>query len=228
MTKPKVALVGMAVGATLSATAVLVIGRPSRSAPVLAALPACEKERDPEPRRNGPKVVSASCDELRRSVQVLEAEAAEQAGRISDDPYAVTPVAFPKDFPETHRDGVFRRVLQDALRDCLSAYKLEAVNCDEPPCLAAIRIGAPVDDPKPVFQCESWKRTYGRSLGIGGFDTVDCGDGRQEMVEIISPDVEAWEGWKQLSDATRRHIERRRSSRAMRLLDDHECSASTR
>ena len=192
------------------------------------ALSACEKERNAEPRRSDPRVMSTSCDELQRRVQWLEAEAAEQAVRISNDPYAVTPVEFPKDFPESHRDGVFRRVLQDALRDCLSAYTLEAVNCDEPPCLAAIRIGAPVDDPKAVFQCDSWKRVYGRSLGIGGFDTVDCGNGRQEMVEIISPDVEAWEGWNHLSDTTRRHIGRRLSSRAMRLLDDHACREGDR
>ncbi len=152
----------------------------------------------------------------------LEDETARQAELISNAADYTLAAAFPADLPQAHTPAVFRGVIDDAMRSCMTNAEVVALSCDEPPCLAAIRVPAS-DRPPAVFDCPAWQRVYGRSLGVGGFNTVDCGDGRQEMVEVIAPDLESWEGWQRLDADTRRHIEARHDVRVTNLLAALRC-----
>lgn len=165
---------------------------------------------------------------LEQRVRALETENAQQAALISNaGDYAIA-APFPDDLPEVHRAGTFRLAIEDSVRECMSGAMLAGLSCDEPPCIAMIGLGAPTDDPHPVFRCAAWQRSYGRSIGVGGFTTVECGDGRQEMVEIIASDLESWDGWQRLDEDAREHIQARHDVRVKTMLADHDCRTRAR
>ena len=216
-------LAGVLVGAAIAVIGTLAIVRsqqPTVSPTVSSAAPEPRASEIPVP--VAPRVPATPVAEPPRD-HALEDENAAQAAVISGAADFALPVQFPAGFPDAQRADVFRGVIDAAVRDCARGAKLAGVSCDEPPCIAVVGLGTPTDHPAAVVDCAAWERTYGRSTGAGGFNTVDCGDGRQEMVELISPELESWDGWKQLDEDTRGHIEARYAARVNRLLADYTC-----
>jgi len=220
---------GIIVGASFAAIGVLAIRRrqqPAASSHVTVPAPTVVPAVAPVPATT-PAVAMVAAEEHARSleerVRALERENADQAALIANAADHAIEVGFPEGFPDAQRAAVFRGVIDEAMRDCVLGARLATLSCEEPPCIATIDLGATSDTPKAVFDCAAWTRVYGRSLGTGGFNTVDCGDGRHAMVEVISPDLETWAGWKQLDADVQGHIEARYAARVKRLLDEHAC-----
>ncbi len=222
MTRLAAGLAGTAVGALVTW---MICGRASAPAAAPPAREAPAHERcvqlpwvaaAPAPPRDDPRI------------ERLVADNVQQAALIANDPDGALPAPYPAALPALYRERAFRDTLEAALRDCTPDSKLDGISCDEPPCVAviALRHATSVEDlPKPVDDCAAWRAAYGRE-SEGGYNVVDCGDGRQEQVLVIAPELATWDGWAQLDDATREHIAARQWPRVKDLLAAHHCASA--
>ncbi|HEY5946524.1 MAG TPA: hypothetical protein VIV40_13575 [Kofleriaceae bacterium] len=127
--------------------------------------------------------------------------------------------------PDVLRADAFRRVVDASLHECLPSESVVGLACDDPLCAAVIRVG-----PRPpagqslhsLGDCATWQRAYGGTTGAG-YIAVPCPDGHDEILEVIHPEPDAWDGWYQLSDPDKERILRSLQDRAQELVDDQAC-----
>ena len=138
-------------------------------------------------------------------------------------PVAAPTVAspFPDGYPAVLGAEAFERVVDDGLRDCLVGESLVGISCEEPYCVAALRVGPGAL--RSLAECAAWQRSYGGTEGAA-YAQVDCPDGHEEIIEVISPELDAWSGWHQLPLADQARIARSVLERGQRLIDDRACA----
>jgi hypothetical protein len=92
-----------------------------------------------------------------------------------------TPIPWSPDIPEKFHEEAFRTTLSKALESCAPASELMALECNEYPCIAALR-----SEHANLVDCTPWLEAYDDTSRITN-DLIQCPDGHQESVVFISP-----------------------------------------
>ena len=132
------------------------------------------------------------------------------------DPSVLVP--WPEDTPEIYREANFRRVVTTMAKQAGPPVELLDVDCDEPPCIAALHVGPGKDDCMNLARMLAWKDAYPGNLSIGDWIHT-CEDGSQVKLCIMGKE---WEDW---SDKTKVQISERRDVRVGKLFDELACKS---
>ena len=93
---------------------------------------------------------------------------------LAEEAYGV-PVPWPDDTPEQYGADTVGRVIPEMAETCGLPIELANLECDEPPCIAALRILGPLDLGE-LTHCPAWADRYGAAMsGTSGME-IDCGD----------------------------------------------------
>jgi len=98
-------------------------------------------------------------------------------------PGSRVPIPWPDDLPEDFTAAAMRERLQRAVQECDLPGDLIAIDCDEPPCMAAFRMrGEGLRS--SLLACPAWSEAWGGTTNQTG-DSVPCGDGTKETFLMI-------------------------------------------
>jgi len=237
MTNRKASVIGATVGAAVTVAIVMIYSGGSRQAGAavpLCALPARVEERPSTPT---PTVATTGTEDLggRDDTRVQELEDELKRVEIVANHPEVLPAAWPAELPTAYREPTFRSTVEDSWRECVGTGRLAGLSCDEPPCIAIFALGTPSEGADGVSSwggrldhCDRWRRLYGQGNQNREISFIDCHDGRYEEAEVFSLYLQAWSGWEELDEATRRHIEARRVERIEQLREQATCSPQRR
>lgn len=105
--------------------------------------------------------------------------------RARRDAYGV-PIAWPAD-AGAHDPSAVREVLEQVVAECGGSADLQAVDCDEPPCVGVFRLEAGDGSAAFRFQtCPAWAEAYGGGAALS-LRTVACGDESASLVLLAPP-----------------------------------------
>jgi hypothetical protein len=127
--------------------------------------------------------------------------------------------------PDFLRADAFRRVVDASVRECVPGESVVGLACEDPLCAAVIRIGprpAAGESLRSLGNCATWQRAYGGTTGAA-YIAVPCPDGHDELLEVIHPEPDSWDGWYQLSDADKARILQSLQEGAQKLVDEQAC-----
>jgi hypothetical protein len=187
-------------GVGLGAIAGFVVGfgaatrlSPGETAPPLAGEPPTSPgvpgRAPPAESTSGP---SATVDELRRQLAVQTALNAAWETELYG-----SPIPWPADLPEKYTAAGYEAHVRAIVADCNPATTLTGFECGEPPCYALLRPPATGSDFESALSaCSGWRELYGGSVTLAT-ETVDCGDGRTEGIQILAP---RWDGFDDPDD----------------------------
>jgi len=170
----------------------------------------------PEPR---PDPAPPALRSLTPAEKVRRRHAAEDALDIMlDGPTEPEPIEWPNDVPEAYRPENFRKTVLQILNDCSVPAELVKVECDEPPCIAALRLGDEPAEREILGDCPLWQETYGGRHAITqSHKTVACADESTERAAFV---YRFWPAIYQKHGGT---MLRRLGERVRQLRDHWEC-----
>ena len=99
----------------------------------------------------------------------------------------VKTIAWTDKTPPEYKRDVFQPLLEKTLADAGLSVRLVGFDCKEPPCIAMMHNYEKTGKSTGLAGSTLWK-SESRSIVLSGYsDLVDCGDGRKERVELLSP-----------------------------------------
>lgn len=122
---------------------------------------------------------------LTRSAELQEEiDAIEELSRTYDEQLFGPPLAWPKQVPHALSSSGFRDQVEIALGECDPDVDLIGIDCNEPPCLAVLRIRSEDWRAKLVTECAPWSGSFGTQTSGISF-SVTCADGSEERAEMV-------------------------------------------
>ncbi|MBN2494291.1 MAG: hypothetical protein JXR96_06870 [Deltaproteobacteria bacterium] len=131
----------------------------------------------------------AELGEARRKLEALESKHKMQAAILEGYRYEKygEPIAWPEHMPSQYRPEQYQSIVSRALDQGEIGADLLGFECREPPCIAILRSHDQSARMLPITRTEIWRQSYGGSVRSGYAGFIDCGDGRKERIELISP-----------------------------------------
>jgi hypothetical protein len=91
---------------------------------------------------------------------------------------------------EAFRAEAYEQTLAEALQACAPPAEFVQMDCDEPPCIAVLRVTGPTWRNDLVNGCPTWSEAYGLKTAQST-GSVDC-DGVPQRFALLSPVDEEW------------------------------------
>lgn len=141
------------------------------------------------------------------------------------DEHFGAPVAWPADTPTRYTEAGFTAVIAEIMATCEPGRDLRGIECAEPPCIATMVDGEEDDDSLISYArigvCPAWKAAFGDTVTTYS-NTVDCPDGTQERVLLLSP---YWEELAAPGTDEGENYRKRLDGRQEALMEAWECGA---
>jgi len=146
----------------------------------------------------------AELDWLRERVAELERQAGLQEAMLEGyrfEKYG-KPTPFPDNPPPQYRDE-FEVTIRKAVTELEGdGIELTGVDCKEWPCIALIRNEDQSGHQSGLTGTATWRKSFGGSVRSGYSGFAECGDGRKERIELVSP---PWDGKTDLHNLSEDH-----------------------
>jgi len=139
-----------------------------------------------------PAIPDGDDEQLHTRIGQLNEEIAqvEALNRTYETELNGSPHPWPDDLPEKLTPAGFEAQVTAAIEECGVEVDLVGFDCEEFPCLLALRDGEENWWSKLTTSCQAWVDSYGvgasGSMGVW----VDCGDGRREEFGVIMANVD--------------------------------------
>ncbi len=169
----------------------------------------------------GPVPTSHAAEEDVVAALTAEVELLRGIIAANDEQQNGVPVAWTDNREPKFTEAGFSAALTAAIEDCKPPVALVGMDCSEPPCIALLRPEAGDWHDALVNGCPGWRDAYGTTVSQST-GKVDCGDGREEQIALLSPyDHEHRES---LDKEDETNVRARTRHRWEQLRTDWECA----
>ncbi len=122
---------------------------------------------------------------LSRSAELQgEIDTIDELARAYEEQLFGPPLAWPGQVPRELSEAGFRDQVELALGECDPDVDLIGFDCDEPPCLAVLRIRGEDWRAELIDRCAPWAEPFGTQTSGISF-AVTCADGSEEQAEML-------------------------------------------
>jgi hypothetical protein len=95
-----------------------------------------------------------------------------------------TLISWPDQVPEFFQAAAFQEIVDRTLDECEISANLVGFDCEEPPCLAVLRLVSKDHERNRLSECPIWQQHYGPRITQKHI-RIECGDGRTEDVAFV-------------------------------------------
>jgi hypothetical protein len=127
-----------------------------------------------------------------------------------------TMLAWPDDTPPAHRPEQVQSTLSDVLDGCELPAQLTGFDCQEPPCLAVMRLNDPGAFRTGYKHCPQWNERFGGKYSMKNI-RAPCKDGRTETIAIFHM------VWDDLNESPGENLHKRISRRREMIESGWKC-----
>ncbi len=120
-----------------------------------------------------------------------------------------------EDIPEQFHREQFQATFSQVLDELMANAELVGFDCFEPPCIAKLRVGA--NARVSVVKSKTWLENF-RTGPRESFLYIDCGDGREEVVQLVEP---LWDPDHDLKKMTKEELSKWGKAKYKRLTEEN-------